>query len=103
MSFRHVPERCSTSFTNNLEHVSTFSYLDSFCRLDLNFPKGGINKICSRIRANDFALLNLKDVYKRRFVLTHVRARLQHYGATTRLSVALLWDYFVNLALTGDP
>ena len=29
-SFSCVPARYSASFTNNLEHVTTFSYLDSF-------------------------------------------------------------------------
>ena len=67
MSFSHVPGRCSTSFTNNLEHVTTFSSLDSFHRLDLSFPKGGISKICSYTRASDFVLLltldRLKQIY----------------------------------------
>ena len=35
----HVPVRCSTSFTNKLEHVTNFSYLDSFHRLDLSLSK----------------------------------------------------------------
>ena len=35
----NVPVLCSTSFTNNLEHVTNFSYLDSFQRLDLSLPK----------------------------------------------------------------
>ena len=38
-SFGHGPGCCSTSFTNNLEHFPTFSYLDSFYRLDLSLPK----------------------------------------------------------------
>ena len=66
-SFSHVPGRCSTSFTNNLEHVTTFSYLDSFYRLDLSLPKRGISKTCSHIRASDSALLltlgRLKQIY----------------------------------------
>ena len=66
-SFSHVPGRCSTSFTNNLEHVTTFSYLDSFYRLDLSLPKKGISKTCSHIRASDSALLltlgRLKQIY----------------------------------------
>ena len=66
-SFSHVPGRCSTSFTNNLEHVTTFSYLNSFYTLDLCLPKEGISKICSHIRASDFALLitlgRLKQIY----------------------------------------
>ena len=57
MSFSHVPGRCSASFTNNLEYVTNFSYLDSFHRLDLSLPKGSIRKICSYTRAYNFALL----------------------------------------------
>ena len=82
-SFSHVPGRCSTSFTSNLEHITTFFYFDSFYRLDLYLPRGGISKICSHIRTSDFALLitlgrlkkftsvfcllkgNSKDVHKR--------------------------------------
>ena len=111
MIIGHVPGRCSTSFTNNLEHVTTFSKLDSFYRLDLNLPKKGINKICSHSRGSDFTLLlslsrlkqiyqclfcvfneDLKDGHERRFFLPPVSTRLQHThcGATTRLSVALL-------------
>ena len=67
MSFSHVPRRCSTSFINNLEHVTTFSHLGSFYRLDLSLPKRSISKICSHIRASDFALLltlgRLKQIY----------------------------------------
>ena len=68
MIIGHVPGRCSTSFTNNLEHVTTFSKLDSFYRLDLNLPKKGINKICSHSRGSDFTLLlslsRLKQIYQ---------------------------------------
>ena len=57
-SLSHVPGRCSTSFTNNLDHITTFSYLDSFYRLDLCLPKGGISKSvvthpCRRFRLVD--------------------------------------------------
>ena len=38
-SFSHVLGRCSTFFTNNLEHVTTFIYLDSFYRLNLSLLK----------------------------------------------------------------
>ena len=69
--FSHIPGCCSTSFTNNLEHVPTFSYLDSFYRLDLSLPKRGISKICSHIRASNFTLLltlgRLKKIYTRVF------------------------------------
>ena len=68
MIFGHVPGRCSTSFTDNLEHVTTFSKLDSFYRLDLNLPKGRINKIYSHSRGSDFTLLlslgRLKQIYQ---------------------------------------
>ena len=66
-SFSHIPGRRSTSLTNNLDHVTTLSYLDSFYRLDLSLPKGGISKNSSHICASDFALLitlgKLKQIY----------------------------------------
>ena len=67
MSLSHFPGCCSTSFTNNLEHVNTFSYLDSFHRLDLSVPKESIREIRSYTRASNFALLlilgRLKQIY----------------------------------------
>ena len=118
MSFGHVPRCCFTSFTNNLEYVTAFSNLNSLYRLYLNLPKGVINKTCSHIcglylvanigqvQTNllvSFCLLkgDLKDGIERRFVLPPLSLRLQHtyYGATMHLSVLLLWDYLINLAL----
>ena len=67
MSFGHVTGRCSTSFTNNLEHVTTFSNLDSFCRLDLNLPKRGDNfgKVQTNLLVSFFLFKgDLKDEHK---------------------------------------
>ena len=64
MSFSNVPGRGSTSFTNNLEHAIIFSNLDSFYKLDLNLPKGGISKICSHTRGSNFTLLLILGRFK---------------------------------------
>ena len=122
MSLGFVPGRWTTSFTNDLQHVSTFSNLASFCRLDLlgqmrhqqnllsylwlqfylsaNFGQVQTNLLVS------FCLFkeDLKDGHEKRFVLPSVSTWLQHTHckASTCLSVGLLWHYVVNLPLTGN-